>query len=71
MQYINLPTFQVGKEGLRKEHLVKALKDHGTIKLKFLKKEFMEKSANDLPGIILKKIGLTIILKEDKKRKKN
>ncbi len=66
MQYTILPVFQVGKEGVNKEHLEKALKDHGMIKVKFLKKEFMN---NDLPGIIVKTIGRTIVLKENKKIK--
>jgi RNA-binding protein YhbY len=66
MQYTLLPIFQVGKEGINKEHLAKALKDHNMIKVKFLKKELM---SNDLPGIIVKKIGRTIILKENKKIK--
>ncbi|MFA5303556.1 MAG: hypothetical protein WC393_03400 [Candidatus Nanoarchaeia archaeon] len=65
MQYDNLPTFQIGKNGVDKEHLIKALKDHRIIKVKFLKKEFV---TNELPGIIVQKIGRTVILKEDKKK---
>ncbi|MDD5054243.1 MAG: hypothetical protein PHG04_02600 [Candidatus Nanoarchaeia archaeon] len=64
MQASNLPVFQIGKKGADKEHLIKALKIHGMIKVKFLKKEF---ETNDLPGIIVKKIGRTVVLKEDKK----
>jgi RNA-binding protein YhbY len=66
MQYTILPVFQVGKEGVNKSHLEKALKDHRMIKVKFLKKEFV---TDDLPGIIVKKIGRTIVLKENKKIK--
>ncbi|HLE05808.1 MAG TPA: hypothetical protein VI790_00490 [Candidatus Nanoarchaeia archaeon] len=61
MQYLNLQTVLVGKDGVSKEHLVKALKDHKMIKVKFLKKEFM---TIELPGEIVRKIGRTIILKE-------
>jgi len=66
MQYTNLPIFQVGKNGADKEHLLKALKDHGMIKVKFLKKEF---ETHDLPGIVVQKIGRIVVLKEDKKKK--
>ncbi|MDD4353510.1 MAG: hypothetical protein PHN56_03570 [Candidatus Nanoarchaeia archaeon] len=66
MQYTNLPVFQIGKEKLNKEHLIKALKDHGMIKIKFLKKEF---ETTDLPGDIIQKIGRTLVLKEKKRVK--
>jgi RNA-binding protein YhbY len=61
MQYTNLPIIQIGKNGIEKEHIIKALKDHGMIKIKFLKKEFM---TEELPGKIIQKIGRTIILKK-------
>jgi len=67
MQYTNLPTFQIGKSGADKEHLIKALKDHGLIKVRFLKKEF---ETTDLPGIVVKRIGRTVVLKEEKKSRK-
>jgi RNA-binding protein YhbY len=66
MQYTNLPVFQIGKEGLNKEHLIKALKDHKMIKIRFLKKEF---GTLELPGEIVKKIGRTIVLREKKRAK--
>ncbi|MFA5333544.1 MAG: hypothetical protein WC376_03545 [Candidatus Nanoarchaeia archaeon] len=64
MQYTDLAIVQIGKEGVNKEHLIKALKDHNMIKVKFLKKEFI---TENLPGIVVQKIGRTVILKKDKK----
>lgn len=62
MQYLNLPIVQVGKEGVNREYLIKFLKIHKLIKVKFLKDEINTVS---LPGKIIKKIGRTIILKEE------
>ena len=62
MQYFNLPIVQVGKEGVNKEYITKFLKDHKMIKVKFLEKAFV---TTDLPGKIIKKIGKTIILKDN------
>lgn len=66
MQYTDLPIVQVGKEGVNKEHLIKALKDHRMIKVRFLKKEF---ETSDLPGEVVKKIGRTVVLREKKRVK--
>lgn len=61
MQYTNLQTILIGKEGVNKAHIIKALKDHKTIRIKFLTKEF---TTTNLPGVIVKTIGRTVILKE-------